>query len=417
MTPTFSLAEEQIDLLVVVEPKVFADSNPNRLTRESLQAVLTQQLNTANAVYQLVNIHYRLVAVLDWEDNDVSQKLSQGEDYSQALASLMSVITHHGSNTMDKNDNRAKVYLQQYYADKLIFITQEKDTSLEPFGHGFYQAGVSLHAPALMTMPSVLAHLLGHTLALEHPSPPICQSITLVMCSPYESNVALSMADMTWLGQLIKDKAIPPNFDRKAYLGALSPDMPKLANIKLQLSHPVLSNDQPYTQITLQLVNDNGELQPLKQNVSVELFTRSGTAVADYHYPESLYQRVIFLAGETQKYISLAIQSSEHYANFSIGTRYGLLVNDSNIENVAIIGDIKNSGPTHPTEPQAPTIEINPNPDPSAPIIDDDSDDDNNTGDPVDTQDDSGAITLLPFVMLLVGVFRRIKINKHKKTT
>ncbi|WP_299005150.1 SVAGG family GlyGly-CTERM protein [uncultured Shewanella sp.] len=419
---SFSQAKESIDLLVVVEPDVFAKNNPNRLTRESLQAALTQQINTANSLYQLANIHYHLVAILDWEDNAVSQRLSQGDHYPQALNSLMSAITNQELSTQFHSDNRAKTYLQQYYADKLIFITKEKDTSLEPFGHGFYQAGLSVHSQALMAMPSVLAHLLGHTLALEHPSASVCQSMTLLMCSPFEANIALSITDLSWLGQLTQGKNIPhkTGFDNSAYLGEFSPTMPKLANIKLSIDQRELSNEQRDTQITLQLVNDNGELKPLKQTISVELFTQSGTAVAAYHYPESLYQRVVFLSGETQKHISLEIQPSAHYANFNVGTRYGLLVNDSNIEKVTIIGDIKDSGPTAPTEPQAPTIEINPSPNPSAPVIDNGSGDDNNTGNTDDTLDSSGdssgTTSLLPLLILLSIAFRRMAGTKNHLT-
>ncbi|WP_299495135.1 hypothetical protein [uncultured Shewanella sp.] len=410
--------KENIDLLIVVEPNVFAENNPERLSRESLQAAIEQQLNTANALYNLANIHYSLVAILDWEDNAVSQQLSQGDDYQQALSHLMSAISDP-TDSFNTADLRAKTYLQQFFADKLIFITQEHDLSVEPFGKAFYQAGISVHAPALMTMPSVLAHLLGHTLALEHPSTDICQSIALVMCSPYGSRLSLSINDMTWLGRLVKGQDIPvkAHFDNRLYLGALSPAMPKIARIQLQIQQSQLSNQQRHTQAILQLINDAGERQPLEQDTSVELFTRSGTAVAAYHYPASFYQRIVFLAGETQKKISLEIQPSSQYANFSIGTRYGLMVEDSNVQQVNIIGDISNTGPSAPTEPVDPTKEMNPNPNPSAPIIDNDSNnnsgDNSNTDNVSSTKDDASSIAYLSLLILLIFVF--IKKIEQKK--
>ncbi|MCL1124989.1 SVAGG family GlyGly-CTERM protein [Shewanella surugensis] len=401
----------EVDLLVVVEPEIFSQSNPNRLSREKLHALLTQQLNTANSAYNLVNIHYNVVAILDWEDNAISQLLNQGDSYHHALHNLMNAIIDAPLSSitdpthLSRYDPRAKELLQQYFADKLIFITQEKDTSNEPYGAAFHHLGLSINADALMHMPSVLAHLLGHSLALNHPPTETCQSMLLLMCSPSQFSVDMSIEDMTWLSALVKEESLPAKegFDPRFYLGAFSPSMPALANIQLTLEQSQLS-----TTLNLQLIDEIGDPKVLEQNISVELFTQSGSAIAAFHYPESLYQRVTFLAGETHKQIIINTQSSDHYADFTLGTRYGILVSDSNTQRIQIIGDINNSGPIHPTEPHSPTKEINPNPNPSAPAVDDDSDNNDLPATNDNSGEGSGAMTLMS-LLILIGVGLRRK--------
>ena len=403
----------EIDLLVVIEPDIFSQANPNRLSRESVQAALIQQLNMTNSTYELVNIHYNLRAVLDWEENEVSQRINQGESYQHALGDLMySIMAPFPSSItqsiyLSNDDPRARVLLKQYYADKLIFITQEKDTSEEPYGAAFNQLGISLHIDALMQMPSAVAHLLGHTLALTHPTTKMCQSMSLLMCNPHQFTVGLGLSidEITWLGALIKGEAIhtKDGVDNRYYLGDFSPAMPKLATIQLDLEQSQLSNEQPITRLNLLLINERGEPNPLDKDTSVELYTQSGSAIPDFHYAESLYQRVTFLAGETHKQIIIKTQSSNHHADFTLGTRHGILVNDSQQLEINIIGDISQSAPSAPTEPQNPTIEIKTNPNPSAPVIDNDSGgDDSNTPIVTDTTDDSGTMTLW-FLLILIS--------------
>lgn len=86
----------------------------------------------------------------------------------------------------------------------------------------------------------------------------------------------------------------------------------------------------------IELQDSEGNLSALEHDVSLEFYTKQGSAQPVSHYDSDAYQRVTFLAGETQKSVDISVTHSDADKAFQVGTRYGLNVAESSPETLTI---------------------------------------------------------------------------------
>lgn len=114
-------------------------------------------------------------------------------------------------------------------------------------------------------------------------------------------------------------------------------DLPeKLAYVAFESSEDIVTTEGESIKLNLTLVDENGVLITLDRDVSIEVFTKSDSAMQITDY-EPLAQRIIFNAGENKKEITLQTLSDSHGENeeaFYVGIRFGdaVLTNQENIK-------------------------------------------------------------------------------------
>lgn len=335
-------ANEVIDLLVVVEPDVYI-STP----KETLQKNLVEQLDYANKEYASLGVELNIVAVLEWENNAVSGRLSQGESFWNSLAGIMYSVRFeeaefikefpHDLYGIEYNQNAYDV-LREYHADKLVFITKERDLHSGDTGYAFENMGFGLQAEGMTGRVSLLAHELGHNFGLIHPSNETCSTQDFLMCPSTSLGTQFSEQEVTRVkGVLAKDSTyFDPMFDEQFYSGWFSEKMPYFANVKLSVTDNPIAKDVTQTEVVVELVNQAGNPVTFDDTVSVEVFTEAVTATLGKNYDDDFYQRISFMPGESTKRLDLNVTHSSTEKTFNVGARYGLNVSDSDVVSVAI---------------------------------------------------------------------------------
>ncbi|GIU20913.1 SVAGG family GlyGly-CTERM protein [Shewanella sp. MBTL60-007] len=333
-TPTF--ATEQIDLLVVVEPAVYES-----ISREELGTQLLEQVARANQEFKEYDLHHNIVAVLDWRDNHVSEQLAQNHSFAQSLADIMYSIryTEQEYNESFKGDPYAKPFVptigplvDKYHADKLVFISQNSDSTNGAIGQAFQNFGMVIKGESLKRDPSIMAHELGHNIGMAHPSSAECDSNPVLMCINVSSaRTGFNDNDKLWLDGVINNdpEYLVDHFDHRFYLGRYSSPMEMMVNSVLVMDSTSIDKDVNSVEVMIELHDSEGNLSALGHDVSLEFYTKQGSAQPVSHYDSDAYQRVTFLAGETQKSVDISVTHSDADKAFQVGTRYGLNVAES----------------------------------------------------------------------------------------
>lgn len=335
-------AGESVDLLVVVEPAVY-----QTVTKEELHKKLVDQLNYANAEYSNVGIKLNIVSVLEWGNDNVSDRLSQGESFWDSLAGIMYSVRFNSEEFTSEFptdlygiefDNAAHDLFRKYHADKLVFITAERDQQTGDSGYAFENIGFGLQVQGMNERSSLLAHEFGHNFGLTHPSEELCNQTDYLMCARTSVGTKFSeVEEMRINGVLLKDPTyLNSLFDVNLYSGWFSTPMKSLANVKISVVDNPIASTINETEVIVELVDTAGASMVLDNEVSIEIFTEAGTAIAGTHYDKSLYQRVLFAPGESSKRLDLIVTHSSSDVSLNVGARYGLNLNDSTVVPVTI---------------------------------------------------------------------------------
>ena len=338
-----TLATEQIDLLVVVEPSVY-----DSVSREKLGTQLLEQVARANQEFKEYDLNHNIVAVLDWRDNHVSEQLAQNDSFAQSLADIMYSIryTEEEYNDSFKGDPHSKPFVpsistlvDKYHADKLVFITQNADTKNNAIGLAFQNMGLVMQASQLENRDSFMAHELGHTIGMAHPPASECQSAPVLMCSgAVNTRTGFNTNDKLWLNGVINNdpEYLVQHFDHRFYLGRYSSPMELMVNSVLAMDSTTIEKEVNSVEVMIELHDSEGNLSALDHDVSLEFYTKQGSAMPVSHYDSDAYQRVTFLAGETQKSVDISVTHSDADKAFQVGTRYGLNVAESSPQTLTI---------------------------------------------------------------------------------
>jgi hypothetical protein len=127
------------------------------------------------------------------------------------------------------------------------------------------------------------------------------------------------------------------------WAGSYSEPMSIKAYLDLQVLDNPIANTVNATEVVLSLVDAEGNPAVLNGDVSVELYTQGDTAVFETDYSD-IYQRVTFAAGESEKRIDLDVTHGNSAKTFSVGTRYGEYVADSEAQTVTIAANPTSGG-------------------------------------------------------------------------
>lgn len=341
----FAVAEN-IDLMVVVEPSVTQQYN-----KEEVSALLNAELAKANEVFGAdFDVKFTIRAVEGWDNDDVANMLSAGKSYSYAVGPIMYSLGQTEASYNEayseisflagRYNSKGDELLKKYHADKLVFITSGLDTVTydETIGYAFHNMGLVLNFASLFEHKSTLAHELGHTFGLVHPSANVCSSNNFVMCTGKLDGSGFTSDEVkTVNGVLKRDPAyLLDYYHPDFWAGAYSQPMEMLATAKVSVIDNPVPNTLNKTEAVVELLDSQGVPYVFDKDVSVELFTKGVSATAGTHYDTDVYQRVTFAAGETVKRIDLPVTHDSKDVSLIIGARYGENTADSNQETVVI---------------------------------------------------------------------------------
>lgn len=346
-------AAENIDLMVVVEPSVSQQYN-----KEEISALLNKELAKANEVFSAdFDVKFTIRAVEGWDNDDVANMLSAGKSYSYSVGPIMYSLGQTEASYNEaysdisflagRYNSKGDELLKKYHADKLVFITSGLDTVTydETIGYAFHNMGLVLNFASLFEHKSTLAHELGHTFGLVHPSATVCSSNNYVMCTGKLDGSGFTSDEMkTVNGVLKRDPTyLLDYYHPDFWAGSYSEPMPIKAYLDLHVLDNPIANTINATEVVLNLVDAQGNAAVLDSDVTVELFTQGNTAVFDADYSD-IYQRVTFAAGESKKRIDLNVTHGDSAKTFSVGTRYGEYVADSEAQTVTIAAKATSGG-------------------------------------------------------------------------
>lgn len=335
---------EPINLVFVVEPQIIEQHGS-----EAVQAFIEKQLSDTNSAFKTLSVTYQVGAVVV----DATDHFQNGRDqgftgvellhYSYQslgvdLAEFTASIHPDDRPQADTLYNEAiDGFFNLYSADNLVFIVKDIATS-GGFGESVVGAATS-NAMVAVTMTAgvnTLTHELGHLWHLNHPSNEQCNTFRSIMCYGDRAN-SFSQGELESMTKIVNG-AYPDvgNLLEKFYMGQYSAPVPKIASAKVVVKDNPIAHDLPSTDVMVSLVDDNGAPVVFEKETSLELYTKSGSAIYGNHYDKAVYQRVTFAAGETQKNITLAVQSDTAERQFTLGARYGVGIKDSQPVNVTI---------------------------------------------------------------------------------
>jgi hypothetical protein len=341
-----AFSSDQIDVLFVIEPSVYENVN-----REELNSLIKNQIVVANSVHatQKTGISYKEVAVLDWKNNDVSEKLDQGKSFAESVGEVMYSLPYTESEFKTEfaehpwfaeYQQDAHDLLRQYHADNLVFISSVADSSAGHIGYAFKNFGVIASIDGVKSNDYLLVHEWGHNIGLGHTDSEVCSVSNYVMCSSNSAGQTLGFDnnEMTRVNGVVDRNPdfFPEHFDSNFYLGEFSTPMQIKADVKFSVLDNPIANTLNKTEVIIDLVDASGLPVVLDEPVSVELYTQSGTAIAGESFDNDFYQRVTFAAGESTKRVDLDVTHINTDTSFKVGTRYGLYLNDSDVVSVTV---------------------------------------------------------------------------------
>lgn len=347
---------EEIDLLVLVEPSVIQS-----IGKEPFSHMLESQIAYSNKEFKHFNVNYRVSAVVDWNDS-VGLAVASGDSYAKAGG----YVFYSLGLTKDKYDAEygdlswlkgkyspeINALVEKYHADKVILFTNTQPSN--EIGYAFHNMGLVVHAQSMMARSSTVAHELGHTFGLGHPSNDVCVNGNYLMCQGKISGSQFDVEESNRInGVLNRDPAyLLEHFNQNFWAGSYSQPMEMLAKAKVSVVDNPVPNALSQTEAVIELVDSQGAPYLFDKDVSVELYTKGVSAIAGTHYDTDFYQRVNFAAGESVKRIDLNVTHDSTDTSLIVGTRYGENTADSNQETVVIKaksssgGDAGNGGDT-----------------------------------------------------------------------
>lgn len=334
------VSAESYRLVVVVEPSVYES-----VSKENLSNALDEQLEYANSVYKETGVSFSYSTVLEWNDSVVSEGLASGKSFKQTVGDIFYSVRY----TKEEFDDffaswaephvynaKANSLLTSEYADKLLFITSEHDLTNGAIGLAFQNMGAVLAVSGL-SEPDLVAHELGHTFGLGHPSENVCATLNSVMCQNTSSKVGFSNEEKAIIRGVAEQNAdyFLDYFDSRFY-GVVADNKPIKGQVNVNVLNNPIENDLTSTEVVIRLVDSAGQDLYLDEPVSMELYTKGLTAVSGVHYESGLFQTVELNAGENTKRLTVKVNHDSKDVQLLVGVRYAENLADSNQETVII---------------------------------------------------------------------------------
>ncbi|MBS0044630.1 SVAGG family GlyGly-CTERM protein [Shewanella sp. M16] len=331
---------EEIDILVLVEPSVIQS-----MGKEPFSQMLESQIAYSNKEFKDFNVQYNVSAVVDWNDS-VGEAVTLGDSYYKAGGHIFYSLgvskekydADFGNDPWLKGKYSPEInaLVNKYHADKvMLFVHTQTDNVI---GRAFDNIGLIVHAQSMMTAHSTVAHELGHTFGLGHPSNDVCANSNYLMCQGKSNGSEFAVEEASRItGVLNRDPAyLLDYYNQDFWAGAYSQPMEMLATAKVSVIDNPVPNTLNKTEAVVELLDSQGAPYVFDKDVSVELFTKGVSATAGTHYDTDVYQRVTFAAGETVKRIDLPVTHDSKDVSLIVGVRYGENTADSNQETVVI---------------------------------------------------------------------------------
>lgn len=344
---------ENIDLLVLVEPSVIQS-----MGKEGFSKLVESQIDYSNKEFKGFNIAYNVSAVVSWDDS-VSSAVASGASYSKAG----SYIFYSAGYSKEKYDeiyvndpwlagkysSSINGLLEKYHADKIVLFVNNKSDD-DVIGRAFNNVGLIVHAQSMTSNHSTVAHELGHTFGLGHPSSESCNASSYLMCQGAPNSSGFLVEESERInGVLNKDPEFLLDYYHQDFWGgSYSYPMDMLASAKVSVVDNPVPNTLNKTEVVVELIDAAGAPYVFNKDVSLELYTKANSAVAGINYDADVFQQINFAAGENVKRVDLSVTHGSKDLSFVVGTRYGENTSDSNQETVVIKassgGDTGNGG-------------------------------------------------------------------------
>lgn len=331
---------EEIDILVLVEPAVIQS-----MGKESFSKMLESQIAYSNKEFKDFNVQYNVSAVVDWNDS-ISLAVASGDSYSKAGGHIFYSLgvtkdeydAEFGELSWLKGKYSPEInaLVDKYHADKVMLFTNSHPNN--EIGFAFHNMGLVVHAQSMLSRNSTVAHELGHTFGLGHPSNDVCANSNYLMCQGKSNGSQFAVEEANRItGVLNRDPAyLLDYYNQDFWAGAYSQPMEMLATAKVSVIDNPVPNTLNKTEAVVELVDNQGAPYVFDKDVSVELYTKGVSAIAGTHYDTDVYQRVTFAAGENVKRIDLPVTHDSKDVSLIVGVRYGENTADSNQETVVI---------------------------------------------------------------------------------
>ncbi|GAA5186245.1 M12 family metallo-peptidase [Ferrimonas gelatinilytica] len=315
-------ADQRVDLLFVVDDLVLENHGDAEVNRSILHWV-----EIANTIFASTSttLEYRVVNVAATGNSERSERFAAGEKSS--------TITYEMMDSLHQQLPSRELSLMTQYGADIVVLVIEADRPLSVLGNAQGNQVATLGYTNTNEADVLLAHELGHLLGMVHPEDSQCSAESRsIMCdgvtafsdyqSPYLSTEEASLIAKAVAGEA----AVESDWGTLIGGGGVRPPMETLAVVVAERLDVRAEGDDTWVEGRIALQDASGNAAALETDSSVVVYSRAVGLEEGVEYELDLTGRVIFMAGETEKRVTLHLfptTTSEQVRTVYVGARYG----------------------------------------------------------------------------------------------
>ncbi|WP_026959879.1 hypothetical protein [Aliagarivorans taiwanensis] len=171
---------------------------------------------------------------------------------------------------------------------------------------GFASANMGIGLAYTPSAPALWAHEAGHLAGLSHTP---CDENNYLMCrypKIITPDTSIRLTDEQIADYELGIANNNPGLDYHDVLGHVTPTMPTVGHVSMQVSDEQVEEGHGYVDFTVTL-SELPDDAPLNESVSVGIYAKGSNTEWDVDFDGDFYQRITFAAGETSKLVTLNV--------------------------------------------------------------------------------------------------------------